>query len=72
MKASHITEFKFDNGTYFAAHTDNGGFRVGMNDISAIEYPAGHPMRHEAESLTLESVEDFVDARIADGTMGLN
>lgn len=69
MSWSHTTEFKFDNGVYFAAHTNNGGYRVGMNGMCAIEFPADHPQRAEAESVTLRNVEDFIDAQVAKGNI---
>lgn len=61
---SHTTVFHFDNGTFFAAHTDNGGFRVGMNDLCAIEFPVGHPDRVVAEALTEETIEVFIDLQV--------
>ena len=64
-----ITEFKFDNGEFFAGHTDNGGFRVGINNLCAIQYPAGHAMRAEVEALTLETVEEFIDGQVAQGNI---
>lgn len=66
---SHTTEFKFDNGEFFAAHTDNGGYRVGMNDVVAIEFPANHANRAEAEALTLETVEAFIDSQVENGNI---
>lgn len=69
MKASHTTEFNFDDGTFFATHTDNGGFRVGMNDVCAIEFPAGHANRAEAEALTLSTVEAFIDEQAGAGNI---
>lgn len=69
MNASHTTEFHFDNGTFFAAHTSNGGFRVGMNDVCAIEFPAGHAVRAEAEALTLDTVEAFIDSQVDAGNI---
>lgn len=71
MKASRITEFKFDNGTYFAAHTDNGGFRVGMNHVVSIEFPSGHALRAAAEALTLDTVEAFIDAQVENGNIDI-
>jgi hypothetical protein len=64
-----ITEFKFDNGDYFAAHTHDGGFRVGMNNLVAIEFPAGHPMHAEAQALTLDTVESFIDGQVSIGNI---
>lgn len=69
MSWSHTTEFKFDNGVHFAAHTSNGGFRVGMNGLCAVEFPAGHAERAEAEAVTLRNVEDFIDAQVAKGNI---
>jgi len=69
MNMGRTTEFKFNNGTYFAARTDNGGFRVGMNDVCAIEFPAGHAIRAEAEALTLDTVEAFIDGQVSIGNI---
>lgn len=69
MKASHTLEFKFDNGTYFAAHTSNGGFRIGMNGVCAIEFPNGHADRAEVEALTVETVEAFIDGQVEKGNI---
>lgn len=66
---SHTTVFHFDNGTFFAAHTDNGGFRVGMNNLCAIEIPAGHQARAIAEALTEETVEEFIDGQVSIGNI---
>lgn len=69
MNQAHTTEFKFDNGEFFAAHTDNGGFRVGMNGLCAIDFPADHTTRAEAEALTLDTVEAFIDSQVAIGNI---
>lgn len=69
MPFSYTTEFKFDNGVYFAAHTSNGGFRVGMNGFCAIEFPAGHAGRAEAEAVTLRDVEAYLDAQVEKGNI---
>jgi hypothetical protein len=71
--ASHTTQFLFDDGEYFAAHTDNGGIRVGMNAVVAIEFPAGHELHAEAATLdNAESIEAFIDAQIEAGRIPLN
>ena len=64
---SHTTNFKFDNGTFFAAHTTTGGIRVGMNSLCSIEFPPGHAMFAEANALTPETVEAFIDGQVESG-----
>jgi len=34
---AHTTEFIFDNGTFFVAHTNSGCVRVGMNGGSSFD-----------------------------------
>lgn len=70
--SSRTTSFLFDDGEYFAAHTDNGGVRVGMNAVLAIEFPANHELY--AEAITLDNaaaIEAFIDARFEDGRLPL-
>lgn len=69
---SHTTEFKFDNGEFFAAHTNNGGYRIGMNGVCAIEYPAGHADRAAVEAITLDNVEAFIDSQVEVGNIVIN
>jgi hypothetical protein len=64
---SHTLKFNFDTGEFFAAHTSTGGFRVGMNGLCAVEFPAGHAMLAEAEALTPATVEAFIDAQVEAG-----
>jgi len=64
---SHTLNFNFDDGTFFAARTNTGGIRVGMNNLCAIEYPAGHAMFAEVDALTLDTVEAFIDAQVEAG-----
>jgi len=72
MKTMSITTtFNFDNGTFFAARTSTGGIRVGMNNLCAIEFPPGHTLRAEANALTPETVEAFLDAQIEAGNIDI-
>ena len=64
---STTTTFNFDSGTFFAARTSTGGIRVGMNNLCAIEFPQGHAMFDEANALTPETVETFIDAQVQTG-----
>lgn len=68
---SHTLNFNFDNGTFFAAHTTTGGIRVGMNDLCAIEFPPKHAMFAEADALTLDTVEAFIDAQVEAGRLDI-
>lgn len=68
---SKTLKFNFDNGMYFAARTTTGGVRVGMNNLCAIEFPPGHAMFAEADSLTLETVEAFIDAQVEAGRIDI-
>jgi len=62
MKIGHTTKFIFDNGTFFAAHLDNGKVRLGMNDIKAFDLPVGHPHYEAAVNAnTAEAVEAVFD-----------
>lgn len=42
--AARIAEFVFDTGEYFVARLQDGGVRVGMNDVVALDVPAGHEL----------------------------
>lgn len=66
-----ITGFIFDNGEYFAAHLENGGVRVGMNGLVALDLPAGHRLYDEAATLTAEHADDFITRRVEDGMIPL-
>lgn len=68
---SRTTTFNFDTGTFFAAHTTTGGIRIGMNGLCAIEYPPGHAMFAEADALTLDTVEAFIDAQVEAGRIDI-
>lgn len=68
---SQTTSFKFDTGTFFVAYTDVGGIRVGMNGVIAIEFPAGHESFAQAEALTDETVEAFIDAQVEAGRIDI-
>lgn len=68
---SHTTNFKFDNGTFFAGHTTTGGIRVGMNSLCSIEFPPGHEMYAKADALTLDTVEAFIDAQVEAGRIDI-
>lgn len=64
---SRTLNFNFDNGTFFAARTTTGGIRVGMNGLCSIEFPPGHATFAEADALTLDTVEAFIDAQVEAG-----
>lgn len=68
---SHTTNFNFDNGTFFAARTTTGGIRVGMNNLCSIEFPSGHAMFAEADALTLDTVEAFINAQVESGRIDI-
>lgn len=68
---SRTLNFNFDNGTFFAARTTTGGIRVGMNSLCAIEFPKGHAMYAEADALTLDTVEAFIDAQVEAGRIDI-
>lgn len=67
MNAAHTTSFVFDNGEYFVAHLDNGGARVGINSVIALDVPANHALYAEILALSESTVEDFIDLQIAAG-----
>jgi hypothetical protein len=68
---THTLNFNFDTGTFFAAHTSNGGIRVGMNGLCAIEFPPGHPMFAQADALTPDTVEAFIGAQVEAGRIDI-
>lgn len=68
---SRTLNFNFDTGTFFAARTTTGGIRVGMNGICSIEFPPGHAMFAEADALTPETVEAFIDAQVEAGRIDI-
>lgn len=71
MKNAQITALIFDNGEFFAAQLNNGGVRVGMNGVVALNVPAGHELHAQVAGLTLATVEDFIDAQIEAGRIDL-
>ncbi|KAA0178793.1 hypothetical protein FX016_22945 [Cupriavidus gilardii] len=71
MKATRIAGFLFDNGEFFAAHLDDGGARVGMNGVVALDVPAGHELHSEILALTPATVESFIDQQIGAGRIDL-
>lgn len=71
-KTAKISEFIFDNGEYFAAHTADGGARVGMNGVVALQVPAGHALHSEIVALTADAAEAFIDAQIEAGRIDLS
>jgi len=68
---SRTLNFNFDNGTFFAARTTSGGIRVGMNGFCSIEFPPGHEMFAEADALTIDTVEAFIDAQVEAGRIDI-
>lgn len=71
MNRAAIAKFIFDNGEYFAAHTADGGARVGMNGVVALQVPAGHDLHSEIVTLTDDTAEAFIDAQIEAGRIDL-
>jgi hypothetical protein len=67
MTNAHTTQFIFDNGEFFVAHLDNGGARVGMNDVLALDVLADHALYAEILSLNESNVEDFIDSQVEAG-----
>lgn len=63
--------FIFDNGEFFVAKTTQGGARVGMNGVVALQVPADHALRDEILALTPDTVEAFIDAQIEAGRIDL-
>lgn len=62
-----ITQFIFDDGEYFAAHLEEGGLRVGMNGLMALDVPAGHDLYAEILGLDEVTTEAFIDRQIEAG-----
>lgn len=67
MKQATTTQVIFENEEYFVAHLDNGGVRVGMFEICAVDFPRGHADYERAVALTEETVEEFCDEQVAAG-----
>ncbi|MEO7493386.1 MAG: hypothetical protein ABIV04_00440 [Massilia sp.] len=44
---------------------------VGMNGVIAIEFPAKHESFAQADALTAETVEDFIDAQVEAGRIDI-
>lgn len=72
MAKHNVTEFIFDNGTYYMGRTESGGAGVGMNSVCHLRVPAGHALLAQILALTPETVEDFVDEQVGQGRMLLN
>lgn len=69
--ADRTTDFLFDNGEYFVAHTAGGGAAVGMNNVCSLRVPPHHPLKDEILRLTEADVEAFVDAQISAGLIAI-
>lgn len=67
MKYNKTTEILFENEDYFLAKLDNGGVRVGMFEICAVDFPQTHPDYEEAISLTEYTIADFCDRQVVKG-----
>lgn len=64
------TQFIFDNGEFFAAHTSNGGVRVGVNNFAAFEVPPGHALYAQMVMLdNADAIESFIDSQIESGSI---
>lgn len=57
MTQSHTTKILKETADYFVADLDNGGLRVGMFGVVALDVPAGHSLYSEIK--TLANAEDF-------------
>jgi len=66
-----ISQFVFDTGEYFVAHTTDGGARAGMNGYLSLQVGANHALRPAILALTPETVESFLDAQIEQGRIPL-
>ena len=67
MRQASTTEIIFENEDYFLAHLDNGGVRVGMFEICAVDFPKDHEEYATAVSLTPDTIEAFCDDQVAAG-----
>lgn len=67
MTTARTTQIIFENADYFLAHLDNGGVRVGMFEICAVDFPASHQCYADAVALTPETIEAFCDQQVAEG-----
>ena len=67
MKQAYTTEIIFENEDYFLAHLDNGGVRVGMFEICAVDFPKHHEEYTTALALTPDTIESFCDDQVAAG-----
>lgn len=71
MMAAKTTEIVFSGPDFYLAHLNNGGVRVGMKDVGAVDFPTGHAAYAEAVTLTEDTVEAFFDAQIEAGRFDL-
>ncbi len=69
--ADCISNFVFDTGEYYVAHTQGGGAAVGMNNVCHLRVPSGHELVKEILELTPGNVEVFVDTQIEAGRIYL-
>lgn len=67
MSTARTTEIILETTEYFVAHLDNGGVRVGMFEICAVDFPSTHPEYQRAVALTTETVEEFCDEQVSAG-----
>lgn len=49
------------NADYFIADLDNGGVRVGMFDVCAFDFPAGHAEYASVKAASLAEAETLFD-----------
>lgn len=71
MNTVRITNFIFDTGVYFAAHLSNGGARIGMNGVIALDVLANHALYTQIVALTPDLAEEFIDSQIESGRIDL-
>lgn len=67
MKQGSTTKIIVETEDYFVAHLNNGGVRVGMFEICAVDFMPEHPEYSRAVALTAETVEEFCDEQVAAG-----
>lgn len=62
---ARTTKIIDENADYFIADLNNGGVRLGMFDVCAFDFPAGHAEYAKLKSLVLSAAEELFDTYCA-------
>lgn len=69
---NHTTKFLVKGTSYFVAHLNNGGIRIGMTGCRSVDIPIDHAFYDLATTLTNEEEAEYIfDALIDAGCFNI-